>query len=261
MAASAPAVRAQGTPPAAPGPADGDAEGRRRQARWIAEAMARTDLSPLRRADVEALARLARVREAPAGTVLARAGEAVATVSVVRAGQVRLAARRPGGGRSLVALVSAGGVVGDVGLLCAQPMPYDAVAETDVTLLDLDGDDLLALLRASPTLSLRWTTSVAERLERTERRLVTLLTKDLDAQVASLLLEAGEPDGHGGWQARLSHATLAALLGVRRQSISRVMGRLREQGVVATRYRRVVLRDVDGLAAIAGEPLPTRSPA
>lgn len=135
-------------------------------------------------------------------------------------------------------------------------MPFDAVVETDATLVDLDRDDLLALLRGSPTLALRWTTSVAARLEHSQRRLATLLTKDLDAQVASLLLDARERADDGGWQTPLSHGMLAELLGVRRQSVSRAMARLRQRGVVANAYRRITLLDLDGLAELAGERLP-----
>ncbi len=250
---AAPPPRIAAAPPTALRSDRGDP---RRHARWIAEAMTPTDLSPLRPADVAALERVAHVREVAAGTVLARAGDEVHTVSVVRRGRVRLATRGRGGARRTVALVEAGGVVADVALLCEQPMPFDAVVETDATLVDLDSDDLLALLRGSPTLALRWTTSVAARLEHSQRRLATLLTKDLDAQVASLLLDARERADDGGWQTPLSHDMLAELLGVRRQSVSRVMARLRQRGVVANAYRRITLLDLDGLAELAGERLP-----
>lgn len=237
------------------------AQAMRRHALWIARAMARTDLTPLQPADVAALEQICRVRAVTAGTVLATAGSPVGTIYVVQEGEVHLATRRTVGGRHLVGIMRAGNVVGDIPMFCEQPMPFDALAGTDCTVIELDRDQLVPLLQRSPTLSLRWTTSVAKRLEQTQRRMVSLLTGDLEAQIATLLLDereaatADDTDAQGREVARLSHATIAQLLGVRRQSVSRAMGRMRKRGLVEGGYREIILADVEGLHALAGAPV------
>lgn len=61
----------------------------------------------------------------------------------------------------------------------------------------------------------------------------------------------------GGRAVRLSHLTMAHLLGARRQSVTRVLGELRRLGLVSTRYGVTVLEDEKGLRLIMGcEPLP-----
>ena len=64
------------------------------------------------------------------------AGRRVEAVYVVRSGEVRLAIRRPMGGRQLVGLIREGGVVGDIPLFCEQPMPFDALTGQHTTILE-----------------------------------------------------------------------------------------------------------------------------
>lgn len=228
----------------------------RRHALWIAKAMARTDLAPLQAEDVESLSQICAVRRVTAGEVLLKAGEPVTAIIVVRDGEVHLAARPRVGGRQPIQRIRAGGVVGDIPMLCELPIPFDALAGRDSTVLVLPRDELVGLLQRSPTLSLRWMMSLAKRFEQTQRRMVTLLTGDLDAQIASVLLDERERDAADGWVVRLSHATLAGLLGARRQSVSRALARFRKAGVVSSGYRLIKLNDLAELATIAGESPP-----
>ncbi|MGH8900471.1 MAG: Crp/Fnr family transcriptional regulator [Egibacteraceae bacterium] len=209
--------------------------------------------SSLRPADIAGLACACNVRRLPAGTLVLTAGDTVETIHIVRHGEVHLTTRRSLGGRQLVGLVRVGGgVIGDIQLFCDQPMPFDVVTGMRSTIIDLRRERLVSLLQRSPTLSLRSTVSVAERLDQAERRLVTLLTKNLTGQVASLLLEERERNPNGEWIVRLAHRTLAELLGARRQSVSRVISGLRAEGLITCGYRRLVLHDLPKLAERAG---------
>lgn len=231
----------------------------RRHALWIARAMSRSDLTPLLAEDVERLAGICEPQRPPAGTVLMQAGEEVTAVYVVRDGVVELRARRLAS-RQVVGLVRAGDVVGDIPMFCERPMPFQAVALSDTTVLRLSRNELVALLHTSPRLSLRWTTSIAKRLEQTQHRLLSLLTKDLAGQVATLLLDERSACTDGHPVVALSHQTIAHMLGARRPSVSRVLDQLRRQGLIASRYRRITLLDVPALAAVAAEPPPPGGP-
>lgn len=230
----------------------------RRHALWIARAMARTDLTPLQQSDIDQLERVVRVRHEPQGAVLIPAGAAVESVFVVRSGEVQLAIRRPLGGRQLVGLIREGGVVGDIPMFCERPMPFDALTGQRTTILEISRSQLLGMLTQSPSLSLRWMTSLAKRLEQTQHRMVSLLTKDLTMQVAVLLLEERERASNGSWVVRLSHGTIAQLLGVRRQSVSRVLATLRRRGLISSGYRTVTIEDMGRLGEVAGMSPPTR---
>lgn len=222
---------------------------------WIARAMARNDLSPLAPEDLPRLEAICAPRSVRVGSLLMRSGEDADRVFVVREGEVQLLARLRPVGRHVVGLVRAGGVIGDIPMLCGKPMPFDAVVARDGVVLELERGRLVELLRTSPTLSLRWTTSVARRMEENQRRILAMLTLDLAGQVATILLDEREPGPSDLVVVRLSHAVIAQLLGARRQSVSRVMRDLRRRGLVGTGYRETALLDLDRLAALAGRPV------
>jgi CRP-like cAMP-binding protein len=224
----------------------------RRHAMWIARSMARTDLSPLTGADIISLEQACDPLRVEAGTVLFNEGAHVRKVHIVREGRVHLAIRNPNLGRQTVGLIGPGGVVGDIAVLTEQPMEFDAYADVDSTLLSIDRDRFVAMLAESPSLSLRWATSIAVRLQESQHRLVTLLTKDLAAQIATILLDHRVRED-STWMVQMPHQTIAHLLGARRQSVSRVLGHMRREGLVRSRYGSVEILDLAGVARLAGE--------
>ncbi len=223
---------------------------------WISPASAERNLGLLRPGELAELRRFGAARYVQAGTVVAAAGTRVTQVQVVVDGELELMARLEGG-RATMAVVRTGGVIADIPLLLDHLMPYDAVASRDTQLVALSRQRWTQLLSSSPSLSLRWMTSIARRLDDDRRRLVVVTSKPLISQVAYLLLDLAEVDVAGQRVVRLSHTTMAHLLGARRQSVTRVITQLRQQGLVVTRYGATALVDEDGLREVMGsDPLP-----
>ena len=224
--------------------------------RWISQSSAQQNLGLLRRGELAELRRSGTVRHVEAGTVVAAAGSPATHVQVVAAGELELMARQDVG-RVTMAVVRTGGVIQDIPMLLGKPMPFDAIATRDTEMIALSRHCFSELLHSSPTLAIRWMTSIARRLDEDRRRLVVVTSKPLIAQVAYLLLDLGEVDSTGRRSVRLSHTTLAHLLGARRQSVTRVIAELRAQGLVSTSYGVTVVDDPDGLREVMGaEPLP-----
>ncbi len=217
--------------------------------RWISQSSARANLGLIRRGELSELRKLGTVHYADAGTVVAAAGSPATQVQVVADGELELMARLETG-RATMAVVRTGGVIQDIPMLLGKPMPFDAIASRDTEMIALSRQRWTELLNSSPTLAIRWMTSIARRLDDDRRRLVVVTSKPLVAQLAYLLLDLAETDGGGQCVVRLSHTTLAQLLGARRQSVTRVMAELRGQGLVSTRYGETVLADPEGLRAV-----------
>jgi len=164
---------------------------------------------------------------------------------------------RQEGCRATTAVVRTGGVIMDIPLLLGNPMPFDALASRDTEMISLSRQRWTQLLTSSPSLSLRWMTSIARRLDDDRRRLVVVTSKPLVSQVAYLLLDLAESGTGQQRVVRLSHTTMSHLLGARRQSITRVMAQLRQSGLVSTAYGSTVLLDEGGLRDVMGpDPLP-----
>lgn len=213
-----------------------------RDAAWIARCVGRGESAPLGPDDLTALAGRITPREFGRGAPLFAAGaDAPTGVWIVRTGSVELSVPTPRG-RVTVGVLRAGDVEGDVPLLLGVPMPYSARAVEDTTCLHLTAGDFEALLSGHPAVARRWLSSVAQRLATSHARLIALLGRPLIAQLAGLLLAESE-DG----AVRLPQRTLAAMLGVARPSLNKVVKDLERRGLVAAGYGSVQLLDAEGL--------------
>jgi len=224
--------------------------------RWIRSSTSVETLGLLRPGELAQLRTIGTVRYVEGGTLVAAAGSMATHVQVVGGGELELMARQEGG-RATMAVVRTGGVIMDIPLLLGNPMPFDAVASRDAEMISLSRQRWTQLLTSSPSLSLRWMTSIARRLDDDRRRLVVVTSKPLVSQVAYLLLDLAELGPGQQRVVRLSHTTMSHLLGARRQSITRVIAELRQSGLVSTAYGSTVLLDEDGLRDVMGpDPLP-----
>jgi CRP/FNR family transcriptional regulator, cAMP and macrophage regulator len=217
-------------------------EARIRQAAWVARCVGRGEAAPLHPADVSALAGTLSVREFGPGGVAFRAGDSAAGVWIVRDGRIELSVGS-GRRRAVVHLLRPGDVDGDIQLLLGMPMPYTGRALTDVTCLFLGRDDFEHLLATRPPIARRWLSSVAQRLAASQARVLGLLGGPLTAQAARLL--AGEAtDG----RVTLPQRTLAAMLGVQRPSLNKVLKELERGGLIRIGYAAIDILDPAKLA-------------
>jgi len=205
------------------------------------------ETTPLRTEDVDGLARFIAVRTLAAGEPLQRAGQVPAAVSIVRQGGLELAVHGPAG-RMVIQTMHAGDIDGDIQILLGMPMPYETRAMTKTTCLMISRSHFEELLGAHPQVSRRWLTSVSQRLARSHSRLTSLLGQPLEVQVAQLLLEE-----HVDHVVSLPQTTVAALLGVRRPSVNRVLRTFARGGLVEIRYGKVQILDAQALAHLTTE--------
>lgn len=223
-------------------PAAGPSEAQIRQAAWVARCVGRGQAAPLRAEDVTALASTLAVRTFAPGSLIFRAGEPVPGVWIIRGGRIELsvgAGRR----RAVVQLLRTGDVDGDIQLLLDMPLPYTGRATSDVTCLFLSREDFDELLTIRPAISRRWLSSVAQRLAASQTRILGLLGGSLAAQAARLLAEEAV-DG----RVELPQRTLAAMLGVARPSLNKVLKELERDGLITISYSAIEVVDRAALA-------------
>jgi CRP-like cAMP-binding protein len=236
-----PSAAAQRAARLLPGPA-GAAEAQIRQAAWVARCVGRGQSAPLQQADVAALAATLAVRTFPPGSVLFRGGEQAPGVWIAREGRIELSVGS-GRRRAVVQLLRPGDVDGDIQLLLELPLPYTGRALTEVTCLFLAHHDFEQLLATHPPIARRWLSSVAQRLAASQGRVLALLGGSLSAQAARLLAEEAV-DG----RVELPQRTLAAMLGVQRPSLNKVLRDLERDGLIQISYSTIEILDRSRLA-------------
>ena len=223
--------------------------------RWTTPTSARRDLGVLTSADLTRARELGRTRSASPGEVVLAAGSRVTHVLAVVHGELELLSRLESGHVPMAA-VGRGGLLADIPMLLAAPMPVDARATRPTDLVMISRQRWMALVTSRPALCLRWTCSIARRLDDDRRRLVMVQSRPLIAQVAYLLLDLADRDDQNVLHVRFSQATMAQLLGARRQSVTRILAELRDRGLITTGYATTEIVDEQGLSAVMGPPPP-----
>ena len=214
---------------------------------WLARSFGRPDYAPLSRADLELIRSVGEMVSKYPGTHLFREGDPPVAAYLVERGEVEIY-RGPRESKRVVARVRAGSVLGDIAMFGGTPYISSARAVGPVRAFKFERERLIPELGRHPAVCMRWLVAGLRQLEGTQRRVIQLMHKTVLAQVSDLLLEESRPNG----EVRLSQATIAALLGVSRQSVNEALGKLREDGFIETGYRRVVILDETALQAAAG---------
>ncbi|NUQ98641.1 MAG: Crp/Fnr family transcriptional regulator [Streptomyces sp.] len=159
----------------------------------------------------------------------------------MRSGRLELAAGT-GPDRVVVGMLEPCGVAGDVPLLLGRPAACTARALTDVQAGYLPASGFLALLDDSPSLARAWLSGLARRHLRAQEAMAQTIGGTARSRTASLLLR----EAHEG-TVSCAQATLAAMLGLRRPTLNRVLKDFEHDGLVRVGYRRIDLLDPDRL--------------
>lgn len=217
-----------------------------RDAAWVARCVGRGEAAPLASSDVSALAETLRPIELCAGQPLFAANAQNSSgVWIIQSGLVELSVGS-GHSRVVVGILRPGDVEGDIPLLLGLALPYAARAVNAVTCLHLSPPDFEGLLARRPAIARRWLSSVAQRLATSHERLIALLGRPLPAQLAGLLLDEAEPDPPGAVVA-LPQRTLAAMLGVARPSLNKILKDFERHGHIQVGYATVRILDTTAL--------------
>jgi len=217
-----------------------------RQAAWVARCVGRGEAAPLTADAVNALAATLKQHRVERGSVIFHAGQPTSGVWIIQHGRVELSVGS-GRRRTVVGVLRPGDVDGDIQLLLDMAPPYTAHALDDATLLALKAADFEHLLATSPPIARRWLSSIAQRLATSQMRLLGLLGRTLTEQVARLLLDEAI-DG----QVALPQRTLAAMLGVQRPSLNKILKEFEREGLVRVRYAAIDILDTARLGKRAG---------
>jgi CRP/FNR family transcriptional regulator, cAMP and macrophage regulator len=215
---------------------------------WLARSFGRPDYLPLTARDLEVLAGSAELVKRFQGSHLFRQGEPAVAAYLIKEGKVDIY-RIHSGQSTVVARVGPGSVIGDIAMFGEGVYKSSVRAVDHVRAFRFDRDKLLPELAKHPSICLRWLVSGLNQLERTQRRIISLMHKTVLAQVADLLAEEAVSQK----RVPLSQASIATLLGVSRQSVNEALGELRDRGIVETGYRMIEVLDLERLAAVAAD--------
>jgi CRP-like cAMP-binding protein len=196
------------------------------------------------------LARHARTEHVPRGAVIAKRGERVRGLMAVAYGLVKLSLK--GETEKVLRLVGAGETFGEAVLFLDKPVPVDAVALADTLLVVVPAAPLLALLDTDRQFARGMLASLSQRMHELVMDFEATTQHGARERVAAYLDSLAPPGvASPAVQLPASKTVIAARLGVTKETLSRLLRQMSEEGLIGMRKREVTLRDRERLAAAA----------
>lgn len=164
---------------------------------------------------------------------------------VVRKGLVKLVSLSERGTESILHIVRADDVFGEL-LLVQGQRPFSAIALTDVQAGVLSRKDFLEILRTSPVFASNYTRLLARRLMEVEREFAGLIHAWAYHRLAKELLHLAEDIGEDTRTGtrialKLTHEDLANLIGTTRETVTIQLHKFEEIGLIRREGRNLIV--------------------
>ncbi len=189
------------------------------------------------------------------GQIVFEEGEQGNECFLLHTGAVKVVRRFPDGRRVTLARMGPGSVVGELALFNGERRSATVEAVEPTVAVALAGERVMSLLRGDAEAALSVAVGLAERLRASNERLFEHALATVAGRVAATLLgqveaRQAQADGDGDGDIELvgSSVDVARLAGVPRESASRVLHWLENEGIVTLKRGRTVVHDPDALS-------------
>jgi len=203
--------------------------------------------------EMHRLATRTTMRRYERGKVIAHPDDPPDTIYLVKEGRVKLCRYSAGGRVQILALLERGNIFGERALVGA-PEAVHCEAFDDTLICVLRRRDFEELIRSKPEMAMRVMKVLADRLKQAEETIESLAFRDVPERLALLLMRLAEAYGepHGGGRRlalRFTHQDLASMIGATRETVTNVLHRFRDDGLITVEDRHIVIRDLGRLEA------------
>lgn len=203
-------------------------------------------------AELQRVVDVARERAYPKNSVILFEDDPGDALYVVAQGQVKVVLIGEDGREVILSVLGPGEFFGEMALIDDEPRSAHVIAMEDSSLLVLRREDFQGILRQSPGIALALLRELSRRLRRVDEKVGSLVLLDVNGRVAQLLLDLADEESGDRITRRLTHHTIAQMIGSSRETVSRTMRELIDKGLIQVSRRDIVIRDRPALEAAAG---------
>lgn len=202
--------------------------------------------------DLDRVAEIARERSYPRNSVILFEDDPGDALYVVAQGQVKVVLIGEDGREVILSVMGEGEFFGEMALIDDEPRSAHVIAMEDSSLLVIRREDFQDLLQQTPGIGLVLLRELSRRLRRVDEKVGSLVLLDVNGRVAQLLLDLADEAGTDRITRRLTHHTIAQMIGSSRETVSRTMRELVDKGSITVSRREIQIRDRAALESSAG---------
>ena len=186
------------------------------------------------------------------GQTIFWAGDEGTGFYLVRSGRVKIFRSSFSGKEHILHVFGFGEAFGEVAVFAGDNFPASAVTLEPSELLFFPRKEFLKLLAQEPELALQMLALLSNRLRSFVNKVEELSLKEVPARLAGHFLLLAAAGNTNTFQLDLSKTELSKYLGTIPETLSRVLKKMEEQGLVSGNGAVINIVDVQGLKDIAG---------
>jgi CRP/FNR family cyclic AMP-dependent transcriptional regulator len=196
-------------------------------------------LAELSNAQLSDLATYLKERHFRRGEYIIYEGDEGDELFIIIEGLVKITKLNEDGREKILATMGEGEFFGEMALVDGAPRSATVQAKSACIMYSLARNEFLSILKQTPEVSLSIITVLAQRLREANMQIEDMTFKDARSKLVSLLHELaakyGEPSSSGDKLRLLhkfTHQELADMISSSRETVSRLMGNLLEEGLI-----------------------------
>jgi CRP-like cAMP-binding protein len=192
---------------------------------------------------------LGRPRHFEPGEIVCHLGDVSKTVHLIQRGAARVVRWTTDGNEVVFEEKRPGQLIGEFSALDALPRSADVVAVGPLETVEVPGPAFVQLLDEHPSAAMPLLREMARLLRNADETRVVLRSGDVASRVAARLGELATDEGaESPIRVACRHEDLASWVSVNRETVTRALGRLRDEGLIRTGRGYVDVVDPVGLA-------------
>lgn len=201
-----------------------------------------------------ALSGIVRRRAFQKGETIFEEGETGHGFFVLTEGRVKIFKLSAEGKEQILHIFGAGEPFGEVPVFTGRHFPAHAMTLEASATLYFPRDDFISLISSHPTVALNMMAVLSRRLHTFTDLIENLSLKEVPGRLAAFLLFQCKPDtGLDTVRLDVSKAQLASILGTIPETLSRIMSRMAQAGLIELQGKReIVIVDRESLQELAG---------
>lgn len=194
---------------------------------------------------------IAVVHRYKAEELIFRQGDAGEWVYWIREGMVKVTRTTLAGKDFVTAVFGSGEMFGLDNLYFVRPLPFSARAVTETEALAFKKESLTGFLTGHPGLAMLMIELLSDRLVQAQLKATELACEKVEQRFTSTLARLMDRLGN---VIPFSQRELAEMTGTTTETVIRRMRCLREEDIVATGRRKIIIKDPDRLVELSREP-------
>jgi CRP-like cAMP-binding protein len=187
--------------------------------------------------------RSARLVSLRSGDALVRRGGALPGLCALAAGSLKLSVSARPRDERVLGLIAAGESFGEAAAVRAAPAPFDAVAVTDAQVLAIPLEAIESLVRHDAAFARNLLDHLAAEILRLLAGIEAGMLQRAPQRLASYLCTLAGSDGARHVSLPVSKTVVAAMLGVKKETLSRLLRDLSERRLIAVSRREITILD------------------